>query len=200
VATTGAITSEVRIEISDLAPPLADFAATPVSGTVPLTVTYTDTSLRNPNGWTWDFGDGSSSDEQNPTHVYDEIGAYTVGLVASNALGSDSLSRSSYIVVSVPMAPQAQFSASPTSGPAPLTVTFTDESAHAPTGWSWDFGDGGSSTEQHPVYTYYAAGTFTVSLTVSNTVGTDTVAVPGCITVEQEKTRIYLPLVMRSAP
>ena len=65
--------------------------------------------------------------------------------------------------------PTAAFSASPTSGPAPLAVAFTDTSTGSPTGWSWDFGDGSAiSTLQNPAHTYAAAGTYTVTLTVSN--------------------------------
>ncbi|MBN1148022.1 MAG: PKD domain-containing protein, partial [Anaerolineales bacterium] len=198
IATTGEITSEVHIEISELAPPIADFTATPLSGTTPLTVTFTDTSLRDPNGWTWDFGDGDSSEEQNPTHVYSEIGTYTVDLIASNALGTDSLSRSSFIVVAEPMAPQAQFSASTTSGVAPLTVTFSDQSSYSPTTWLWDFGDGITSTVQSPTHTYMSAGTFTVTLTVSNDLGQDTIVMPDYIKVNAPtEKKIYLPLVVR---
>jgi PKD repeat protein len=198
-ATTGEITGLARVQVSDLAPPLADFAASPVSGTLPLTVTFTDLSLNDPTGWGWDFGDGATSQTQHPSHAYVSTGTYTVTLTASNALDADTRSRLSYITVMAPQAPEAYFSADPTSGPVPLTVTFTDLSLGAPTGWLWDFGDGGSSTEQHPEYTYYTPGTFTVSLTVSNTVGSNVLSMPGYITVKAGAT-IYLPLVMRSAP
>jgi len=69
--------------------------------------------------------------------------------------------------------PVAAFSGSPTSGTAPLDVQFTDESTNAPTSWSWNFGDGGNSTAQNPSHTYTTAGTYTVSLTVSNAAGSD---------------------------
>jgi PKD repeat protein len=70
----------------------------------------------------------------------------------------------------------ASFTANPTSGPAPLTVNFTDTSTGnpAPNSWNWSFGDGGSSTARHPSHTYTSNGTFTVTLTVSNGVTTDT--------------------------
>jgi PKD repeat protein len=70
--------------------------------------------------------------------------------------------------------PVADFVGDPTSGTAPLTVSFTDLSINSPTSWSWDFGDMGTSTEQNPTYTYTAVGTYTVSLTASNAFGTDT--------------------------
>ena len=73
--------------------------------------------------------------------------------------------------------PQADFAASLASGEAPLTVEFTDLSTHSPTSWSWRFGDDGTSTAQHPSHTYTSEGTYTVSLTVSNAGGSDTVSV-----------------------
>jgi PKD repeat protein len=79
--------------------------------------------------------------------------------------------------------PTADFSGTPTSGTAPLTVSFTDLSTGNPTSWSWDFGDGGSSTAQNPNYTYDNAGTYTVTLTVSNADGSDTMVRTNYITV-----------------
>ncbi len=64
--------------------------------------------------------------------------------------------------------PVARFSGSPTSGYAPLTVNFTDESANDPTSWSWDFGDSGTSTAQNPSHEYTSGGDYTVSLTATN--------------------------------
>lgn len=69
--------------------------------------------------------------------------------------------------------PTAAFSADVTSGDAPLTVTFTDESTYVPDAWLWDFGDGETSTEQNPVHEYAEDGTYTVTLTASNNGGSD---------------------------
>ena len=80
-------------------------------------------------------------------------------------------------------APAAQYTASPTSGPAPLTVQFTDTSTGTPTAWAWTFGDGATSTLQSPSHTYSTAGTYTVTLTVSNAYGGDTETKTGYITV-----------------
>ncbi len=77
----------------------------------------------------------------------------------------------------------ADFTASPTSGPAPLTVQFTDTSTGTPTAWTWAFGDGVTSTDQHPVHTYTDPGTYTVSLTVDDAAGSDTEAKADYITV-----------------
>lgn len=77
----------------------------------------------------------------------------------------------------------ANFTASPTSGNAPLTVQFTDESTGDIDTWSWDFGDGGTSTAQNPKHTYENPGTYTVSLTVTGTAGSDTETKTNYITV-----------------
>jgi PKD repeat protein len=79
--------------------------------------------------------------------------------------------------------PVANFSASPTSGVAPVTVEFTDLSSGSPTSWSWTFGDGGNSALQNPSHTYSAAGSYTVALTATNADGSDTVTKTNCITV-----------------
>jgi Concanavalin A-like lectin/glucanases superfamily/PKD domain len=97
------------------------------------------------------------------------------------------------------LAPVAHLSAAPTSGPAPLTVNFIDQSSNYPTGWLWNFGDEGTSIQQNPIHTYTAAGSYTVTLTVTNAAGSDTLTEPDYITVVEAK-RTYLPLVFRSAP
>jgi PKD repeat protein len=80
-----------------------------------------------------------------------------------------------------PPPPTADFSGTPTSGTAPLTVAFTDSSTGSPTSWSWTFGDGATSTAQNPTHTYSVAGTSTVALTVTNAGGSDTLTRPGYI-------------------
>ncbi len=317
-------------------PPVADFSGTPVSGEVPLTVTFTDLSSNSPTSWSWTFGDGGTSTSQNPSHQYQATGTYTVSLTATNAYGSDVETKIGYITVTEPStggelhaqsdlpvagtvsgtytathtsnddrqsirevesggrpqsrysylehkwtfavpsstsltfymegyrssnsdgdnftfsystdntnftnlftvsstteqvysasipnsvsgtvyvrvvdtdrtsgnrsldyvyvdhmyiaysteptAPVANFSGSPTSGTYPLTVQFTDLSTGAPTSWNWDFGDGGTSTSQNPSHQYQAAGSYTVSLTVSNTYGSDIETKSNYITVSE---------------
>jgi PKD repeat protein len=81
--------------------------------------------------------------------------------------------------------PVADFSATPLSGDAPLSVQFTDLSTNAPTSWSWDFGDDSTSTVQDPEHSYESAGTYTVSLTASNSAGSDTETKETYITVNE---------------
>ncbi|RKY56314.1 MAG: hypothetical protein DRP89_01620, partial [Candidatus Neomarinimicrobiota bacterium] len=61
----------------------AGFTASPLSGTTPLEVQFTDLSTGNPTSWAWDFGDGSTSTVQNPSHTYESVGSYTVMLTVS---------------------------------------------------------------------------------------------------------------------
>jgi len=68
-------------------------------------------------------------------------------------------------------APVASFTANPTTGTAPLNVTFTDTSTNTPTSWAWDFGDGGTATVQNPTHSYAAAGSYTAKLTATNSTG-----------------------------
>jgi len=161
--------------------PVAAFNATPTSGCAPLTVNFTDQSTGNPANWSWTFGDGGTSNFQNPSHNYTSAGTYNVILTVTNACGSDDETQTNYITVGSP--PTANFSANVTSGCAPLTVQFTDTSTGNPTSWNWNFGDGSNSTLQSPSYQYPSAGTYNVSLTVSNTCGNDTKTQTNYITV-----------------
>ena len=78
--------------------PVTAFIATPTVGSMPLTVSFTDQSTGSPTSWKWTFGDGNTSTEKNPVHTYNKSGRYTVTLTASNANGSNALTKSSYIV------------------------------------------------------------------------------------------------------
>ena len=320
-------------------PPTADFTGAPTSGSYPLDVAFTDQSSGSPTSWSWDFGDGGTATVQNPTHTYQAVGTYTVSLMATNAYGSDTVTKTDYVTVTEPgqttfvtasgetslagtvggdfldtgasddvdetitevlstshprksysylehhwtfglpsggnatfhleaarsdnadgddmvfeystdgtnwlplatvtgaadqtfavdlgtlsgtvtvraydtdrnwdrnsldvlsvdymafevgdvqpTAPTADFTGTPTSGEYPLAVQFADASTGSPTSWSWDFGDGGTSTAQNPSHTYQAAGTYTVSLTAANDLGSDTATKVDYITVTEPGT------------
>jgi PKD repeat protein len=322
-----------------LSAPVANFTATPTSGTAPLAVSFTDTSTGYPTSWFWTFGDGATSTEQNPSHSYAAAGVYDVSLRATNAAGSNTKLRSGYLTVapppptqtflptadayvkssrvnsnygtssevrvktddttyksflrfnvgglanpwvisaklrlyvtngsndggslyvaptgwteggitwanapsiggapiatgtatssgqwreidvtsvvrgagtydfalaggssnsayyssrqganppqllvqtSPPTVPVADFAGTPTQGPAPLAVQFTDLTAGGPTSWLWTFGDGTSSTLQHPSKTYANAGVYNVTLRATNSLGTNTRARSGYVQV-----------------
>jgi PKD repeat protein len=163
---------------------VANFTGTPLSGTAPLTVTFTDTSTGSPTSWSWSFGDGNFSEVKDPVYTYVNPSTYTVSLRATNAAGSDTKTAANYITVSSgEVAPVASFTGTPTSGTAPLIVTFTDTSTGTPTSWNWSFGDGNFSAVKNPVYTYVSASTYTVSLRATNAVGSDIKTVANYITV-----------------
>jgi PKD repeat protein len=84
-----------------------------------------------------------------------------------------------------PGTPTADFSASVTSGNAPLDVSFSDLSTQIPTGWSWNFGDTGNSSDQHPSHQYTTPGSYTVSLTATNPNGSHTRVLPNLIFVPE---------------
>ncbi|MDT8306281.1 MAG: PKD domain-containing protein, partial [Anaerolineae bacterium] len=139
--------------------------------------------------WSWDFGDGGTSALQHPTHTYTTPGSYTVTLtVTDTETGqTDTLVRANYVTVIEPVALVAGFTATPTSGTAPLEVTFTDTStpAEAADVWSWDFGDGGTSALQHPTHTYTTPGTYMVTLTVTATNTGESTSATQTITVQE---------------
>jgi PKD repeat protein len=166
--------------------PVAGFDASPVSGGVPLTVVFTETSTNAPTSWSWDFGDGdpTNSTAQSPVHTYAGAGTYSVSMTATNAGGSDTLTRTNYITASTAAAPvRAGFSGTPLAGTQPLAVQFSDASTGPVTSWSWTFGDGSTSSLQNPPYTYPDMGMYPVSLTVSNGTGSDTLTRADYITV-----------------
>ncbi len=171
------------IRVSDVPLPVADFTASPRDGIEDLSVQFKDTSINSPTSWYWQFGDGTTSNLQSPIHVYTIPGWYNVILTVSNAQGQNALIKSSYIYVrNTP--PVAVFTATPRGGDAPLSVKFTDQSTGlAITSWKWDFGDGGTSTTQSPLYVYNNGGNFTVNLTVANDGGSDSEVKTSYITV-----------------
>jgi PKD repeat protein len=80
-------------------PPIASFTGTPTLGVVPLSVAFTDTSTNSPTSWGWTFGDSGTSTAKNPSHQYMTVGTYTVTLTATNAYGSNTVTRTNYITV-----------------------------------------------------------------------------------------------------
>lgn len=153
--------------------PVANFTGSPLSGCSPVIVIFQNLSTGNPTSFSWDFGNGNTSTLQNPTATYFTPGSYTVKLTATNANGSNTLTRTQY--VNVYEAPNVNFTANITSGCFPLHVQFTDLSTpgagNTNTSWQWDFGNGITSTVRNPSITYTTSGIFTVTLKVTNDKG-----------------------------
>lgn len=164
--------------------PIADFSANPRTGNAPLSVQFKDLSRNNPTSWTWNFGDGVTSDVRNPLHKYDRSGRYTVQLRVANSMGTDTATRRDYIIV-YPGPLHADFIGKPVSGRSPLTVQFTDLSTGEPGFWLWGFGDGllDLSFRQNPVHTYHNPGRYPVRLVIFRGSKMDAATKTGYITI-----------------
>jgi gliding motility-associated-like protein len=148
-------------------PPVITLPNILATGCAPLAVQFPDSLTAQNVTWLWTMGDGTTSTAPAPEHSYGP-GTYTVGLTVTTPAGcsADALNTSS-IQVFAP--PTAAFTASTysTDMSAP-TIQFTDESTGAINGYTWSFGDGGTSADQDPEHTYTDIGTFAVELTVQD--------------------------------
>jgi PKD repeat protein len=179
-------------------PPIPDFEATPTSGTWPLAVAFTDRSSADTTSWSWDFGDGTGSAERSPVHTYLGPGLFSVALTAGGAGGTQTLTRTSFVTVTDPLT--ALFDVTYSGAAAPVTVQFNDRSLGGPTQWSWDFGDGGTSTLQSPSHRYDEGGLFAVRLTVTAAVGTTTTSVDLLIQEPPPDARFSVSTILGALP
>ncbi|MET1260972.1 PKD domain-containing protein [Flagellimonas sp. DF-77] len=155
--------------------PMAIITADPLTGTVPLEVNFTGSGSTDDVAvvsYAWDFGDGGSSTDADPTYTFTAVGSYTVTLTVIDGGGLSDSETVTIEVVAVPNeAPVAIATADPISGEAPLEVAFTGSGSTddvAVVSYAWDFGDGGSSIDADPTYTFTTPGTFDVELTVTD--------------------------------
>ena len=161
----------------------ANFTATPETGIAPLLVNFTNTSTGGYTTCLWTFGDGGTSNVCNdPSHTYNAPGMYSVTLDIDGPGGPDSITYTDLITVYEPVV--ADFSGTPTEGPVPHKVNFTNLSSGDYDTCLWEFGDGSTSTDcNDPSYTYPTGGIFTVMLTVSGPGGSDSKTITDYITV-----------------
>jgi PKD repeat protein len=152
--------------------PIASFTTDVSQGAAPLVVSFRNQSQGQVTSYSWDFGDGGSSTQASPTYVYQTPGTYEATLRVTGPGGTSNVSKQ--ITVSSPSAPIAAFTPSQTSGNAPLSVTFNNQSQGQVTSYAWDFGDGGSSNQTSPTHTFTAEGTYNVILQATGPGGTDT--------------------------
>lgn len=133
-------------------------------GCAPLEVDFMSPDLST---YFWQFGNGNTSELKNPSANYIDPGIYTAELFEGN--GGTKIGE---VVITVLAKPEIMISASEQSGCSPFQVSFTNESVIDPnsqvTGYFWDFGDGGNSTQENPTYTYGNEGVFTVSLRIES--------------------------------
>ena len=150
-------------------------------------VKFTDTSI-GATSWSWDFGDGLTSDEQNPTHRYKEVGSYNVTLTVDDGTGTTSVMTQTVQITAgyttptptpTPAVPGVVEAIFYSTAVGTRTIEFTDQSTGLIAGsssWLWDFGDATSSTEQNPTHLYPKDGEYTVVLKVSNGKFSDSVS------------------------
>jgi PKD repeat protein len=153
-------------------PPVAAASAEPLSGRIPLTVSFHDASTGKPSQIAWNFGDGSSiSRDSNPSHTFEKPATYTVELTVKDRRGRASTAQLT-VKAEPPAPPTAAASGKPLSGRVPLTVKFQSESTARPSRVEWRFGDGSPvSTEHNPTHIYRTPGTYTVALRIEDSYG-----------------------------
>ncbi len=149
--------------------PSARFSVVPMEQTYP-DATVEINNLVSPGPWSYlyNFGDGTSSTEENPTHTYAEPGKYVIVQTVNTGFCSDSIRQSINIK---PRPPVAGFEI-PEPACSPMEIFFNNTSTDA-NAYKWDFGDGSISTKKNPFYTYFEAGIYAVTLTVSGPGGSD---------------------------
>ncbi len=180
-STAGCGDSIIKQQYIHVMGPQTELTASAYEGCQPFTVNFTDLSI-NASGWMWSFGDGYTSTDRNPVHVFQDTGTFTVALITTDTSGCSSF-KELQRKIKVNPKPIASFQVPSTSGCAPFTTALTNTSSFY-SSLSWNFGDGSSSTAENPNHTYYNAGNYDVSLIATNQFGCmDTAYAPAPIDV-----------------
>ncbi len=150
--------------------PVASYTWSLESPTAGQTIQFTDTSSGEPTTWLWDFDDGTTSDLQNPTHSYTNPGEYEISLTAANDAGSDTVSTS-FTIGPATSCSLGCSAVAPATAELNSPVTFEADSVASGctgnVGYSWDFGDSTTSSEQNPTTTYSTTGTLRWGMTAT---------------------------------
>lgn len=189
--------------IEVFANPRVDFASSSTSGCYPLAVNFSDMSVPGSGtitSWLWDFGDGTTSTLQSPSHVYNDDRNFSVTLQVRNSNGCVStLTKTSLIQITTGVL--AQFTNdNPQTCRAPVTINFQNQSTGTGTvNYNWDFGDGNTSNLINPSHTYSANGTYTIRLIVNNGTCADTIVKENAVTVGSVEASFTSPSVICQA-
>ncbi len=170
VTSSGGCTKSILQTVIVYALPVANFSATTACLTNPTIFSDLSTSTNGTiSGWSWTFGDGGTSIQQNPTHTYGTNGTYNVTLLVTSSTGC-----TASITKTITVQPKATAWFNATSVCIGSVTTFTDSSycnGGTITAWSWNFGNGNTSSSQNPTQTFGTAGIYNVQLTVTTSTG-----------------------------
>ncbi|MBW3011787.1 PKD domain-containing protein [Candidatus Woesearchaeota archaeon] len=166
------------IAFTDNTAPSVVLSASRTNGEIPATVAFYaiahDPDANDVITYHWEFGDGATSNLQNPIHTFTEVGEYEVVVRVEDSAGNTATDKLTFIAFTDNMAPTVVATAVPEKGVPPLTVIFY-AAGHDPEGdmltYHWEFGDGSTSNVQNPVHTYTALGQYTAKVTVEDTAG-----------------------------
>lgn len=189
-AAAGCIGNPITFTITVNPSPVPSFTASPIV-CANEQIQFNNNST-NAVSYLWEFGDGNTSTDENPFHEYANLAStYTVTLTVTHANGcTQSLQQS---VQTLPN-PTAGFTASPTEASVLNGVINFTNTSQGENSWSWDFGNGGTSSSENPSHTYTSPGTYTVVLTVSNIhLCTDTISLQITIFDEIQVPNVFTP-------
>ena len=173
--TASASTASVTVKANT--PPVAKATASVTTGSAPLAVTFSSTGSSDPEGFAltylWTFGDGTTSTAASPSHTFTAAGTYTPKLTVTDVGGlTASASTASITVTAAPLPPVIKATATPSSVFASTAIAFSSAGTTDPSGttmtYLWTFGDGTTSTTASPSKTYTTAGTYNVTLKVTD--------------------------------
>ncbi|MBN2088428.1 PKD domain-containing protein [candidate division KSB1 bacterium] len=192
--------STAIVKIAAAQPPVANFKAEPLFGIAPLEVQFTDLS-EFADGWEWNFGDGNTSNERNPKHVYSSNPKHvTVSLRVWNCAGEDTKTIENYITVFKPT--EVNFEAAPLAGLHGFTVQFNNFTGGNANHYEWNYGDGvkeyfshGWTNKVNPTHKYENPGEYTVSLKAWGDGGEDILMLPGAVYADSNYNYLNLNLV-----
>ncbi|MCZ2298003.1 MAG: PKD domain-containing protein [Chitinophagales bacterium] len=179
--------------------PSVHFSADKTNGCYPLHVNFTD--LTNTNGdsitsWLWDFNDGNISSSQNPSHTFSQQGGFNIKLSVTTINGCMSVTeKSKFITTDSSLLGGFNYTILSTNCSAPTSVQFNNTSTGSGVlNYQWSFGDGATSNDKNPLHNYTSAGSYTVTLVVSNNMGcTDTIVKNNIVNIGTVQANFTIP-------